>query len=89
MSHPNAIFTVPGRRLLCLRVSEHGWTVNRAAQAAGVSRQTAHKWRRRSFEYGERGHAPTDRVGRRVSVNGSVRGISAASGVDAGRVKDL
>ena len=47
MSHPNAILTVAGRRLLVDRVRELGWKVRDAAAAAGVSRQTAHKWLRR------------------------------------------
>lgn len=47
MSHPNALLTVAGRRLLVDRVRKHAWTVTDAAFAAGVSRQTAHKWLRR------------------------------------------
>ena len=41
--HKNARLTVAGRGLLVERVSE-GWTVQRAAAAAGISRRTAHKW---------------------------------------------
>ena len=47
MSHPNALLTVAGRRLLVARVIDHDWTVTSAAHAAGVSRQTAYKWMRR------------------------------------------
>lgn len=43
MSHPNARLTVFGRLTLVRRV-EAGWTVSAAADAAGVSRQTAGKW---------------------------------------------
>jgi len=43
VSHPNARLTVHGRRVLVERV-ESGWSVCAAAQAAGVSRQTAGKW---------------------------------------------
>ena len=55
MSHRNALLTVAGRRLLCVRISDQGWTVSSAARAAGVSRQTAYKWLRRYFEHGEQG----------------------------------
>jgi transposase len=54
VSHPNARLTVHGRLLLAERV-ESGWSVTRAARAAGVSRQTAAKWVRRFRESGERG----------------------------------
>jgi len=55
VSHPNAPLTVLGRRLLCKRVTEMGWTVTDAARAAGVSRQTAHKWLPRFTALGECG----------------------------------
>ena len=55
MSHPNAPLTVLGRRLLCTRITESGWTVTDAARAAGISRQTAHKWLRRFSTSGEAG----------------------------------
>ena len=45
--HPNAKLTPAARRLLVRRVREHDWTVRRAAQAAGISRRTAHKWLQR------------------------------------------
>jgi transposase InsO family protein len=44
MAHRNARLTVHGRQLLCGRVLQLGWSVRRAAGAAGVSRQTASKW---------------------------------------------
>ena len=43
MQHPNARLSVYQRHLIVERV-ERGWTVVRAARAAGVSRQTASKW---------------------------------------------
>ncbi len=43
MQHPNARLSVYQRQLIVDRV-ESGWTVTRAARAAGVSRQTASKW---------------------------------------------
>jgi transposase InsO family protein len=42
--HPNARTTPNGRQLLVQRILEHGWTVARAAQAAGISKRTACKW---------------------------------------------
>jgi transposase InsO family protein len=56
VSHPNARLTVFGRLTLVRRV-ESGWTVSLAADAAGVSRQTAGKWVRRYREAGELGLA--------------------------------
>jgi transposase InsO family protein len=41
------------RRLMCQRVLAEGWTVGRAAQAAGCSERTAAKWLRR-FREGDR-----------------------------------
>ncbi len=75
MSHPNALLTVPGRRLLCRRVLEHDWTVTHAARAAGVSRQTAHKWLRRFFEHGEGGLADRSSRPARVRERVSPRDI--------------
>jgi transposase InsO family protein len=43
VQHPNARLSVYQRHLIVERV-ESGWTVVRAARAAGVSRQTASKW---------------------------------------------
>ena len=47
MAHRNARLTPHGRLLLCRRIECEGWSVAAAAAAAGVSRQTAWKWRRR------------------------------------------
>jgi transposase InsO family protein len=44
--------TVFGRQLLVDRVEAERWTIARAAEAAGVSRQTATKWVRRYREAG-------------------------------------
>jgi transposase InsO family protein len=45
MNRPkNAALTPIGRALLISRVRVQGWTVLAAAEAAGVSRRTAHKW---------------------------------------------
>jgi transposase len=54
-SHANAKLTPSGRLLLVRRVTELGWEVARAARAAGVSNQTAHKWLNRFLEEGNPG----------------------------------
>jgi len=53
--HKNARLTPAGRALLASRV-EAGWSVRRAAEAAGVSVRTAHKWLGRHRLGGERRH---------------------------------
>src|SRR5690606_9597443 len=53
--HPNARLTPAARRLLVHRVRSQGWLVKDAAEAAGVSRRTAHKWLKRFEEAGEAG----------------------------------
>jgi transposase InsO family protein len=42
--HPSARFTPAGRALLVRRVTQENWTVEEAAEAAGVSPRTAYKW---------------------------------------------
>ena len=53
--HRNAKLTPASRRLLVQRVRELGWRVTEAAEAAGVARQTAHKWLSRFDSEGEAG----------------------------------
>ncbi len=60
--HANAKLTPASRRLLVRRVREQSWLVKRAAAAAGVSKQTAHKWLKRFDEGGV--EALTDRSSR-------------------------
>lgn len=43
MAHPNARLNAHGRSLLADRIRS-GWTITRAADAAGISRQTGSKW---------------------------------------------
>ena len=47
MAHRTARLNVFGRQLLVTRIEIDGWPVARAAEAQGVSRTTAHKWRAR------------------------------------------
>lgn len=53
--HANAKLTPALRRLLVQRVRALGWRVTEAAEAAGVSRQTAYKWLARYETEGEAG----------------------------------
>ena len=41
--HANARLSVKGRELLIDRIEDAGWSLTKAAQAAGVSDRTAHK----------------------------------------------
>ncbi len=43
-AHKNARLTPYSRELMIERIRRHGWTVARAAEAAGVSERTAYKW---------------------------------------------
>ncbi|MBA3427699.1 MAG: helix-turn-helix domain-containing protein, partial [Actinobacteria bacterium] len=47
--------TCPHSRRLAIRRLEQGWTLSRAAEAAGVSVRTISKWRRRFRVEGELG----------------------------------
>ncbi len=53
--HPNAKLAPAQRLLLVWRIRQDGWSVTEAAEAGGVSRQTAYKWLRRYEEGGEAG----------------------------------
>ena len=55
MGHANSRLTPLGRRLLVDRINECGWSVAAAAEAVGVSRQTAYKWLHRFEAEGEAG----------------------------------
>ena len=64
--HANARLTPAARRLLVDRVRKESWAVKAAAQAAGVSRRTGHKWLQRFEEAGESGLADRSSRPRRV-----------------------
>jgi transposase InsO family protein/transposase-like protein len=53
--HANARLSPNGRRLLIDRIERDGWTVQAAAQAAGISERTARKWLARWRAEGESG----------------------------------
>jgi transposase InsO family protein len=53
--HANARLSLKGRELLIDRVENAGWSLNAAAEAAGISDRTARKWRARYREEGADG----------------------------------
>jgi len=53
--HANARSCPKSRTLLCRRVRHERWTVREAAEAAGISERTAHKWLARYDTEGEAG----------------------------------
>jgi transposase InsO family protein len=53
--HANARTCPNSRRLLIKRIEEQGWSLTKAAEAAGVSERTARKWLGRWRAEGERG----------------------------------
>jgi transposase len=53
--HANARLSVKGRELLVDRILMQGWSLTKAAEAAGVSDRTAAKWVARFREEGEQG----------------------------------
>jgi transposase InsO family protein len=53
--HANARTCPHSRRLAVERIEREGWTLQAAAEAAGVSVRTVSKWRRRYREEGEQG----------------------------------
>ncbi len=89
MAHRSARRTVRGRQLLCRRIEEQGWLVKAAAETAGVSRQTASKWRRRLRLEGPSGLADRSRravAGRSASAALCCAASShCASGCASGR----
>jgi transposase InsO family protein len=64
--HGNARLTPHGRKLMCQRVRQDGWTVADAAEAAGCSERTTYRWLAR-YDAGE---ALTDRSSAPRSVPG-------------------
>lgn len=55
MAHSRSRLTPFGRRLLVDRIEVMAWPVAHAAEAAGVSRQTAYRWLARWRAEGEAG----------------------------------
>ena len=53
--HANAKLGPKGRLVMCRRVVEEGWSLTKAAEAAGVSERTCRKWVDRYRAEGEAG----------------------------------
>ncbi len=64
--HPNAKTTPYARELLAYRIERLGWSVEDAAQAAGISTRTGYRWLRRYREGGK--EALKDRSSRPLRV---------------------
>lgn len=64
--HANAALSLNRRRLLCRRVTEDGWSLSEAAEAAEVSEPTARKWLGRYRREGEAGLLDRPSAARRV-----------------------
>lgn len=73
--HPNARLTPAQRLLLVRRIRERGWPVSKAAEAAGVSRQTVYKWLNRFEEGDESGLADRSCRPRRIPIRTPVRTV--------------
>src|SRR3954464_4238818 len=58
MAHANARLGPAGRRRLVYLICELGWPERRAAESLGVSRATAHRWKRRWLEAGAQERCP-------------------------------
>jgi transposase InsO family protein len=92
--HANARLSVKGRELLVDRVEAVGWSVMKAAEAAGISERTAHKWLGRyraegTFGLLDRSSAPlrvANRTGeRRVEAIAALRRLRM-TGAEIGEV---
>jgi len=64
--HANAKTCVNSRRLLVRRITEDGWSLMEAAEAAGISDRSAAKWLARWRAEGEQGLADRSSAPRRI-----------------------
>ena len=71
--HANARLSPIGRRLLIDRIERDGWTVQAAAESAGVSERTARKWVARWRAEGECGLLDRSSAPKVVANKTSVR----------------
>ena len=75
--HANARLSPNGRRLLVDRIESEGWTVQAAAEAAGVSQRTAHKWLARWRAQGPAGLLDRSSAPKRVANKTDERTVAA------------
>lgn len=76
--HANARTCPKSRALICRRVITEGWPVKAAADAAGISRRTAHKWLARYRTEGPRGLVDRSSRPRRPARRIDARRVRAA-----------
>ena len=75
--HANARLSVKGRELLVDRVEVAGWSVMEAAEAAGISERSAHKWLARHRAEGEAGLLDRSSAPARVANRTDERRVEA------------
>jgi transposase InsO family protein len=75
--HANARTCPNSRRLLVGRVEEEGWSLRAAAEAAGISERSAHKWLGRWRAEGERGLHDRSSAPKRIPHRTPERSIEA------------
>jgi transposase InsO family protein len=75
--HANARTCPNGRRLLVRRVREQDWSVMAAAEAAGISERSAHRWLRRFREEGEAGLLDRSSAPRRIPHKTPIERVEA------------
>jgi transposase InsO family protein len=75
--HANARLSPIGRRLLIDRIESGSWTVQAAAQAAGISERTARKWLARWRAEGEAGLLDRSSAPRRVANRSDAQLVEA------------
>jgi transposase InsO family protein len=73
--HANARLSPNGRRLLIDRIERDGWTVQAAAQAAGISERTTRKWLARWRAEGLAGLADRSSAPKRVANKTDARTV--------------
>jgi transposase len=69
--HKNARLTPQGRLLLVERITEAGWSVPRAAQAAGISLRQSYRWLARYRAEGAAGLSDRSSAPHRCEKSGS------------------
>jgi transposase InsO family protein len=75
--HANARLSVKGRELLVDRVEDGKWSVMQAAEAAGISERTAHKWLARYRAEGAAGLPDRSSAPQRVANRTEERRVEA------------
>ena len=77
--HSSARTSPAGRALLVRRIQQDCWSVVEAAEAAGISTRTAHKWLKRFDRRAQRGCSTAARVRTGVRRSCQDRGRTSSS----------